>query len=78
VLPHLHVNVAVYFAQMMKMFARIMANFSAFGDATASPAAPCRTLMLPRNKQQKLFYERKIWSQLYKVYDDTMEFCDTM
>ena len=27
----LHVNVAVYFAQILKMFARIMANFSALG-----------------------------------------------
>ena len=27
----LHVNVAVYFAQMLKIFARIMANFSALG-----------------------------------------------
>jgi len=30
-LPHLHVNVAVYYAQMLKIFARIMANFSALG-----------------------------------------------
>ena len=30
-LPHLHVNVAVYFAQILKVFARIMANFSALG-----------------------------------------------
>ena len=27
----LHVNVAVYFAQILKIFARIMANFSALG-----------------------------------------------
>jgi len=30
-LPHLHVNVAVYFAQILKIFARIMANFSVLG-----------------------------------------------
>jgi len=30
-LTHLHVNVAVCFAQMFKIFAQIMANFSALG-----------------------------------------------
>jgi len=29
--PHSHVNTAVYFAQILKIFARIMANFSALG-----------------------------------------------
>jgi len=30
-LPHLYVNVAAHFAQMLKIFAQIMANFSALG-----------------------------------------------
>jgi len=30
-LSHLHVNAAIYFAQMLKIFARKMANFSALG-----------------------------------------------
>jgi len=29
--PHLHVDVAVYFAQILKFFARIMVNFSVLG-----------------------------------------------
>jgi len=37
-------NVAVYFAQMLKIFAQIL-------DATASPASPCRTLMTATDMQ---------------------------
>ena len=40
---HLHVNVAVYFAQLLRIFAQIMANFSALGMRPHSlhPHAVC-------------------------------------
>jgi len=42
-LPHLDVNVAVNFAQILNIFCPNNGQFFSVGDATASP---CRTLML--------------------------------
>jgi len=56
-LPHLHVNVGVYFSQILKIFAQIMANFSAFG-MRPHPQHPYAVRLCLQNKlnvnQQKM------------------------
>jgi len=49
---HLNVNVAVYFAQMLKIFARTMANFSALGmrPHPLHPHAVCLSCLVKVSK----------------------------
>jgi len=67
-LPHLHVKIAVHFAQILKIFAQIIANFSALGMRPHPlhplarrlwSALPARKLVFYGNSNQILYETNK-------------------
>jgi len=74
-LPHLHVNVAVCFALILKIFAQIMANFSALG-MRPHPLHPhaVRLCMYPfrislcEHEPLKFLMKKRLMRKVTKIY----------